>query len=121
MEIIDANYILQYLLKDIENQFSQAKDIIESENVFVPDFIIAEVIYVLEKVYNIQRDEIRTVLENLLNYENIEVRKRDAVIKSLRKNNVDYADALLLAYFQTSTYNKLYTFDKKILKLISSD
>jgi predicted nucleic-acid-binding protein len=71
MEFIDANYILIYLLKDNQKQFQLAKDIIENHKVSIPEFILAEVVYVLEKVYAVPRIEIRSTLETLIQYPNI--------------------------------------------------
>ncbi len=123
MTLIDANYILRYLLQDVEEKFLMAKAVIEKEEITIPDFILAEVVYVLEKVYDIRRKEIKGVIEGLLNYENILVRRKDAVINSLEvyvNHKIDYADALLIAYYQSGKINKLHTFDKKILRIISS-
>ncbi len=121
MVISDANYILRYLLNDIEEQFLIAKTSIENDEVFIHDFIVAEVVYVLEKVYSIQRKEIKEVLENLLLYPNILLTKKKVILKSLElysDNNIDYSDALLIGYFQSAESNKLLTFDKGILKII---
>ena len=42
MDYVDANYILRYLLKDVAEQYLKAVNVIENENLFVPDFIVAE-------------------------------------------------------------------------------
>lgn len=68
MEFIDANFILRYLLKDNQKQFQEAKDIIDNHDVFIPDFILAEVVYVLEKVYSVPRAAIKSTLESLIQY-----------------------------------------------------
>ncbi len=36
MELIDANVILRYLLKDNVEQYSKAQQIIEKQSIFVP-------------------------------------------------------------------------------------
>ena len=54
MALIDANYILRYLLRDNEEQFLIVKEVIENDDISLPDFILAEIVYVLEKVYNVQ-------------------------------------------------------------------
>ncbi len=65
MKFIDANYILRYLLQDNQKQFQIAKDIIENHEVIFTDFILAEVIYVLEKVYTVPRVDIKNALQSL--------------------------------------------------------
>lgn len=51
MKIIDANIILRYLLKDNLELHQKSIDIIENQQLFLPNEIIAEIVYVLEKVY----------------------------------------------------------------------
>ena len=66
MAFIDANYILRYLLQDNEKQFSDAKEVIEKEEIFLTDFLFAEVVYVLEKVYLVPRKDINLALVGLI-------------------------------------------------------
>jgi len=123
MALIDANYILRYLLRDNEEQFLIVREVIENHDISVPDFILAEIVYVLEKIYKVQRNEIKSVLEDLLGYKNISVTNREIILRSLTlftNHKIDYADALLIAYFKSGRNSKLYTFDKKILKILSS-
>lgn len=53
MNIVDANIILRYLLQDAVQFLDQARDKIENHNIFIPNEVIAEVVYVLEKVYKV--------------------------------------------------------------------
>jgi len=50
MNIVDANLILRYLLQDAAQFIEQARDKIEDHNIFIPNEVVAEVVYVLEKV-----------------------------------------------------------------------
>ena len=50
MQIVDANVVLRYLLKDNDDLYEKAKNILEQQDVFVPYEVMAEIIYVLEKV-----------------------------------------------------------------------
>ena len=65
MEIIDANYILRYLLQDLKEQHLQAASVIENHNVFIPGELIAEVVYVLQKVYSVPNELIKDSLLDL--------------------------------------------------------
>lgn len=122
MEFIDANFILRYLLKDNQKQFQEAKDIIDNHDVFIPDFILAEVVYVLEKVYSVPRAAIKSTLESLIQYSNISLSDKDICLKSLKINaqyQIDFADAMLVALVKSKKASKLFTFDKKLLKVNS--
>jgi len=54
MIIVDANIVLRYLLNDTENLSEKAADILENNNVFLLNEVIAEIVYVLEKVYKVK-------------------------------------------------------------------
>ena len=54
MKIVDANIILRYLLNDTEDLSAKAADLLENNEVMVPNEVIAEIVYVLEKVYKIK-------------------------------------------------------------------
>ncbi|MCK9453166.1 MAG: PIN domain-containing protein [Bacteroidales bacterium] len=56
MQIVDANIILRYLLNDHAAHFNAAVEIIENNTIFVPFEVAAEVVYVLEKVYQVLRN-----------------------------------------------------------------
>ncbi|MFC3415937.1 PIN domain-containing protein [Algoriphagus hitonicola] len=122
MALIDANYILRYLLRDNNRQFLLSKEVIENQEILLTDFILAEVVYVLEKVFSIPRDVIKSTLENLVRYQNLKMVNKSTILESLKiysKNRIDFADSLLIAYHNSSATTKLHTFYKKILKIIS--
>jgi len=56
MVLIDANIILRYLLRDIEEQYIVACKIIDNGCCTTTE-VIAEVVYVLLKVYKVQRTD----------------------------------------------------------------
>jgi len=62
MQIVDANIILSYFLNDIEEMANKAAQILENKEIFIPNEIIAEVVYVLEKVYKVRRKDIQQSL-----------------------------------------------------------
>jgi predicted nucleic-acid-binding protein len=121
MELIDANVILRYLLKDNVEQYSKAQQIIEKQPIFVPFEVLAEVVYVLEKVYEVPAFEIRKSLNLLLNYPNIDLPDFTVAIESLKtyhEENIDFVYALLFAYKAINGY-AVNTFDKKLNKLLN--
>lgn len=119
MEIVDANVVLRYLLNDQKEQYGIAKKIIEKRTVFLPTEVLAEVVYVFEKVYNIPKHKISDTLSALLLYPNIGVTNRDVCFESLNvynEENLDFVDAILVAYNRINN-DMIHTFDKKLLKL----
>lgn len=120
MEIVDANYILRYLLKDNVQQYQKASKIFETQSIFIPGEIIAEVVYVLQKVYQIPNEIIFSALTCLIEYPNVSTHEKPTIslsLKLLSLNNLDYADNLLLAY-NIINGAKVHTFDKKLLNAL---
>jgi predicted nucleic-acid-binding protein len=121
MVIVDANFILRYLLKDNEQQHQHACSIIENQLIYIPSVIIAEVVYVLQKVYKIPNEVICNTLTWLIDYPNITLNEKQIVglsLNLLTQNSLDYADNLLLAYHKTKEM-KVYTFDKKLISALN--
>ncbi|KDE49469.1 PIN domain-containing protein [Geobacillus sp. G4] len=120
MKIIDANIILRYLLNDHDELSGKAATIIEDNKVLLLREVIVEVVYVLEKVYNVKNDEISDILLELLKYDNIEVDDIEVVEEALAlfgKRRLDFVDTLLYAYNKVKGY-QVYTFDKKLDKML---
>ncbi len=61
-------------------------------------------------------------ISGLIQYPNIFLSDKDACIKSLliySKYKIDYADAFLVSLVNLNTGSNLFTFDKKLLKILS--
>ncbi len=120
MKIADANIILRYLLNDNEELSEKATMIIENNEVLLPNEVIAEIVYVLEKVYGVKNEEISDILLELFNYTNIVVNDIDVLEEAFLlfgKRRLDFVDTLLYAYNKVKGY-EVYTFDKKLNRLL---
>jgi predicted nucleic-acid-binding protein len=118
MEITDANIVLRYLLNDNASFFIEAQNIIENRQVHFPNEVCAEVVYVLQKVYSIPRQEIANSIIPLLDYPNISADKlvlKDA-LKIYENENIDFVDSVLVANNRVFAA-LIHTFDNKFKKL----
>lgn len=118
--MIDANIVLRYPLNDIEQLAEKATNIIEDNEILVPNEVIAEIVYVLEKVYQVRNDEIRDTLKKLFQYENIKVDDLELIETALElygERRLDFVDTLLYTYNKVRKY-EVRTFDKKLNKLL---
>ena len=123
MKILDANMILRFLLKDDEPSAMTVRNLIKSESVLILPEIIAEVVYVMTKVYRYERIRTTAGLTAFLNYQNIVTEKSDIVFKALQyfgNTSLDFADCLLCAYHTVAGY-EICTFDKKLNNLIKRE
>jgi predicted nucleic-acid-binding protein len=120
MKAIDANIILRYILKDNAKLYSISANIIDNEEVLILGEIILEVVYVLLKVYNTKRVEIKNSLTNILNYPNVTIYDQELIVEALSifsTENIDYADALLISLNKTRKI-EVETLDKKVKTII---
>lgn len=117
MILLDANYILRYLVRDNEEMYIIAKETILNNACMVLNEVVAEVVYVLEKVYKVPKPELVVAVSAFLVKPNISMpsKKSDTLqaLKYYEEKNIDFVDAYLCAL--KDDYD-VRTFDKKLLK-----
>ena len=117
---IDTNYIIRYLVNDNIEMADIAEEILTTQNVFISNEILAEVVYVLFGVYEISREDIASQLLELIGFETISTSNYTVVKKALElfgSANLDFVDCLLCSY---SEFDEIITFDKKLNKCIQT-
>ncbi len=120
MTIIDANIVLRYVLDDHEELSPKASAILENQSVTLPIEAACEIVYVLQKVYNVDRPQIRQYLSEMVTEALITVEKPDIFLKALEcyaTTKFDFVDTLLWAYYMVE-HHEVLTFDKKLHKHI---
>lgn len=123
MLIIDANVILRYFMNDSKDMSKKAAQIIESENILLLSEVIAEVVYVLEGVYNLDKNKISNTILELIGYDNIKIKEEELIINSLKKYkevNLDFVDCILYSYNQIKKFD-VFSFDKKLNREMKRD
>lgn len=118
MIMLDANYLLRFLLKDNLQMYEVSKECIQNNSCTVLNEVLAEVVFVLLKVYNVKKRDIQKTLTDILMYDNIIMFDKAVIIESLAifdDKNLDFVDCILCAQ---STKYTIKTFDKKLLKCI---
>ena len=114
MLLVDANVILRLLLNDDAEMAEQAKKVISGQKVTLRHEVIAEIVYVLQKIYGLPREEISTVLTQFISLENVETEHMDVLLEAFRvfaRKNLDFADCLLYAFNSIKHYS-VFSFDK---------
>lgn len=119
-KIIDANVILRFFLEDDEEQFGKAKAFVQrleldKEEALITEIVFAEVVWVLNKVYQIPRQEITEKFSKIINYKGVKtIFNKEIFSESLRlyaQHSMDIQDIFLavLSKYKNST---IITFDK---------
>lgn len=117
-KLIDANVILRYLLRDVEEMAEASARVIQSGAFTLPE-VLAEVVYVLKSVYHIERREISKAL--LFFMDAVEIERREVMVKALEifaATNLDFVDCILAACHEVDSA-EVFTFDKKLNRLLS--
>ena len=124
MPIIDTNVLVRYLVRDDTRQAEAARTLLESLTAERPGYVCREVavelVWVLERAYGLARDQIATILEELVATEGLVVEDADDVARAAsryRAAGVGFSDLMILAAAKRSGAHPLYTFDQKAARL----
>lgn len=124
MKALDTNVLVRFLVRDDKKQadivyrlFKRAEG--KNEPFFVPLLVVLETIWVLESVYEISREKIRTSLQELLLMPILIFEAQSALqstLSSAQTNKIDLADLLIAHSAKFSNCDGVLTFDKKASK-----
>lgn len=118
-KLIDANLILRYLLKDDETLFEKAFFILEKvktgdEKVIIVESVLTECVYVLAKVYKVNKPIISEKLRDLFCYKGIANSDKKDLIDAIilfGQTNLSIVDCIICA--KSKNHNMpLITFDE---------
>jgi len=118
--LLDANVVLRYLLRDDEEAAAVAKCFVDEGAFLLPE-VLCEVVYVMEDFYSIPRAEICGFLTGFINEvicPDGDVLKTALSIYKARKK-LDLVDCILAARHQVSG-DRVFTFDRKLNNAIKS-
>ena len=109
MVMLDANAILRYILNDNEDMALEVTEVIRSEDIIVTIEVIAEVVYVLKRVYGVDK---KAISETILDFiSDVNVVGKDILvlgIETYAEKNLDFVDCILYAYKCTKGYEYLH-------------
>jgi predicted nucleic-acid-binding protein len=121
MVLVDANAVLRYILSDNADMALEVDELLKTEVVTVRFEVVAEVVYVLNKVYSMPRDEIAACLKIFLEQPAVNVCEADILAFALETYgsvNLDFVDCLLYSFAKIKKHT-VFTFDKKLKTLVS--
>jgi len=119
MIVLDANYVLRYLLDDNHAMFLEAKEVVENSPCLVLDGVMAEVIYVLEGYYAVPRERIARVMTDLVAQPTLSMHEsKTTIAKALThyvETRLDFVDCYLCALGEKY---EVKSFDKGVVKCL---
>lgn len=121
MKGLDTNVLIRYLVQDDPLQSALATEYVETQCTvdnpcFINQIVLSEMVWVLESNYQQTRDQIATVIEQLLQVGQLEVMESDVVWRALadyKNSNADFPDHLVARINEYRGCNSTLTFDKK--------
>lgn len=120
MIFLDSNIFISYFEKrdevvsrKIEKLFTE---ITEGKTIAVTShLVIAEIIWVLDKFYKWNREEICDNIELILNTPNIKIKDKPILSDSIdifRANNIDFIDCYNFSFMKFESISEIITYDK---------
>lgn len=122
MQAVDTNVLVRILVTDDREveQVRLARHFAKkAKNLFIPQIVQVELIWVLETAYKLDKSEILRVLDHLEENQAFQLQHEVAFSEALqifRTNNVDFSDCLILVESKQENC-VLVTFDKKLSRL----
>ena len=118
MTLIDTNVILRYILNDIPDQADKAEKIINAGAGTLPE-VIAEVVYVLTKLYCVPRERIAEIMCPL--FDEVAIQVKEVMVMALEifsKTALDFVDCILISRNKVLS-EQVFSFDKRLTKQLN--
>ncbi len=122
---LDTNIVLRYLAQDDPRQSKAARDLIEGrltrdEPGHICAITVAEIAWVLKRLYAASREEIAGTIEGLLAAPTIVVEHRSLVrqaVQDFRESTAEFSDCVIARVNAGAGCDTTFTFDRAAAKL----
>ena len=117
MKGLDTNVLVRYLVQDDPEQSRKAAHYIESNQSFINDVVLCELVWVLESAYGYRKHEIADTLEKILLTSEFEIENRDlawAALGDYRNSKTDFSDCLVGRKNAEAGCEETLSFDKSV-------
>lgn len=122
MKAVDTNVLVRLLTDDDPDQALAAERWIDAalsagESVFVPDVVLAELAWVLDRTYGLPRTHIADAISSVLRTPGITMRAPDEVVRALaryRGSKAGFSDFLIAEQVAAMGCSATATFDRTL-------
>ena len=118
---VDTSVILRILLNDDELKRKASEKLLRGAkdkgiSLYLLPVAVMEIVFVLEKVYKLKRDNIRQLVTALLNTPELSIEMEDVFRKAISayaEKNIKFADALMAYWGMERGLATIFTYDEK--------
>ena len=118
---LDTNVLIRHLTGDPPGQARRATAFLEqADELLLPDVILAEVVYVLESFYEVERRRVAELARAIVGFSAVVVVDKAPILRALEVYEVerlDFAEAYLVAIAEASGVGAIASFDRTIDRL----
>lgn len=124
--VLDTNYLIRLVVRDVPKQTEAVVKLIESapaNSLIVSDVVFGEVVFVLEKVYEYDRQTIAKALTYVLEHSAFKLsghRLSGALLAYRQYKKLSFVDCYALVQATDNGYG-LLTFDRALRKVYTGD
>jgi predicted nucleic acid-binding protein len=115
---VDSNILVRHLTGDPPDQARRATDFLrDSENLVLVDLVAAEVVYVLESVYEVDRERVAELLRATVGFPAVTVADEVLLLRTLEiyeQYRIHFAESYLAACAELSGVRAVASFDRDV-------
>ena len=116
-----TNILIRHLTGDPPGQAARAtRFLAEADELLLADLIVAEVVYVLESFYEVERPRVAALVRAVIAFDAVSVVDEDLLLRAIEvyeTERLDFADAYLVASAERTGVETIASFDRSIDRL----
>lgn len=125
IRVLDANVVLRFLTNDIPEKADRCAELLKrvetgDEEVWLPELVLADIVWVLEKFYRLPRERICELLIPILNLRGLRHASKKVSCEALRiyaTKQIDWTDAFVVAQMMARHQKEIYSYDTDFEKI----
>ncbi len=123
--VIDANIILRFLTNDEPKMAQDCQSLLQKaeenrEQLYLPDIVLADIVWMLEKFYKLRKSEIRELILPVIGLRGMRCNSKTTIRRALHiyvERNIDWTDAFVAASMLSAGQEEIYSYDRDFDKI----
>ena len=122
---VDTNVLVRHLTGDPADMGARATNYLAtSEDLRVVDVVVAEVVYVLESFYEVERPQVAQAIRSIVGFRSIRVADLDLILRAVdlyETDRMDFADAWVVAAAEEAGVRSVTSFGRGLDRIPTID